>query len=168
MNISAILINCIWAGFYAGGMGLLCTAPLRSILSAFLCGFAGCFSRDILISWGLSQNWSTAAAAASVVLAAMILIRGNEVSPVVLISGIVPLGANPAVLRMIIELMKVSSLKGEALSESSAAFIANTGKVFTTYLAITLGLAIGIMIMRLFRKKNDYLSLEQSFNVKQQ
>lgn len=153
MNISTILINCIWAGFYSGIMGLLCTAPLRNILSAVFCGFIGCFSRDILISWGLSLNWSTVAASASVVLAAMILIRGNEISPVVLISGVFPLGATAAVFRMIIELMKVSSLKGEALNESSAAFISNTGKVFTTYLAITLGLAIGIMIMRLFRKE---------------
>lgn len=160
MDISTILINCIWAGFYAGGMGLLCTAPLRRILSAFICGFAGCFSRDILISWGLGQNWSTVVGSATVVLTAMILIRGNEVSPVVLISGIVPMGANPAVLRMIIELIKVSTLKGEALTESSVSFIANTGKVFTTYLAISLGLAIGITIMQLFKKEKGYLRNE--------
>lgn len=155
MNISAILINCIWAGLYSGGMGLLCTAPLRNILSAFFCGLVGCFSRDILISFGLSQNWSTAAASLSVVLVAMILIRGNEVSPVVLISGVLPLGATAAVFRMLIELIKVSTLKGEALNDSALAFISNTGKVFTTYLAITLGLAIGIMIMRLFKEKRS-------------
>jgi uncharacterized membrane protein YjjB (DUF3815 family) len=84
----------------------------------------------------MSQNWSTAVGAVVVVLVAVAIIRRDEASPVVLVSGVLPLGAAVAMFNTIIELMKVSSLKGEALSASSVALSANTGKVFTTSLAI--------------------------------
>jgi hypothetical protein len=70
-----------------------------------------------------------------------------------LVSGVLPLGAAVAMFNAITELMKVSSLKGEALSGASVALSANIGKVFTTSLAIALGLAAGIAIVRLFRRE---------------
>jgi hypothetical protein len=75
------------------------------------------------------------------------------VSPVVLITGVLPLGAAAAMFNAIIELMKLSSLKGEALSEASVALSANMGKVFITSLAIALGLGTGIAIVRFFRRE---------------
>ncbi len=153
MDLLVILMNSLWAGLFAGGMGILLTAPPRSIVPAFLCGFAGRFARDAFMSWGVNQNWSTAVAAAVVVLVAVAIIRRHVVSPVVLITGVLPLGAAVAMFNAIIELMKVSSLKGEALGEASVALSANMGKVFTTSLAIALGLAVGIAIVRLFRRE---------------
>jgi len=152
MDLLAILMNSLWAGLFAGGMGILLTAPPRYIVPAFLCGFAGRFARDVFMSWGMSQNWSTAVAAAVVVLVAVAVIRRHVVSPVVVISGVLPLGAAVAMFNAIIELMKVSSLKGEALSASSVALSANTGKVFTTSLAIAVGLGAGIAIVRFLRR----------------
>jgi uncharacterized membrane protein YjjB (DUF3815 family) len=152
MDLLAILMNSLWAGLFAGGMGILLTAPPRYIVPTFLCGFAGRFARDAFMSWGMSQNWSTAVAAAVVVLVAVAVIRRHVVSPVVVISGVLPLGAAVAMFNAIIELMKVSSLKGEALSASSVALSANTGKVFTTSLAIAVGLGAGIAIVRFLRR----------------
>ncbi len=153
MDLLAIFMNSLWAGLFAGGQGILLTAPRRYILPAFLCGFAGRFARDVFMSWGMSQNWSTAVAAATVVLVAVAVLRRHVVSPVVLITGVLPLGAAVAMFNTIIELMKVSSLKGEALSEVSVALSANTGKVFTTSLGIALGLGAGTAIVRLFRRE---------------
>jgi uncharacterized membrane protein YjjB (DUF3815 family) len=153
MDLLAIFMNSLWAGLFAGGMGILLTAPPRYIAPAFLCGFAGRFARDVFMSWGMNQNWSTAVAAAVVVLVAVIIIRGHVVSPVVLISGVLPLGAAVAMFNAIIELMKVSSLKGEALRGASVALSANTGKVFTTSLAIALGLGAGMAIVRFLRRE---------------
>jgi hypothetical protein len=150
MHILVILTNSLWAGLFASGWGILLTAPRRYILPAFLCGFAGRFARDLFMTWGMSQNWSTAVATVVVVLVAVAIIRGHVVSPVVLITGILPLGAAVAMFNAIVELMKVSSLKGEALSGASVALSANIGKVFTTCLAIALGLSAGIAIVRLF------------------
>jgi hypothetical protein len=101
----------------------------------------------------MSQNWSTAVAAAVVVLVAVAVIRRHVVSPVVVISGVLPLGAAVAMFKAIIELMKVSHLEGEALSEASVALSANMGKVFITSLAIALGLGTGIAIVRFFRRE---------------
>ena len=153
MDLLAILMNSLWAGLFASGLEILLTAPLRYIAPAFLCGFAGRFARDAFMSWGMSQNWSTAVAAAVVVLVAVAIIGRNVVSPVVLVSGVLPLGAAVAMVNTILELMKVSSLQGEALSRASIALSANIGKVFTTSLAIALGLAAGIAIVKFFRQE---------------
>ena len=152
MDIVAVLTGSVLAGLLACGMGILFTAPPRYIAPAFLCGFAGRFARDVFMSWGMGQNWSTAVAAVVVVLVAVTVIRRHVVSPVVLVSGVLPLGAAGAMFDAITELMKVSSLKGEALSVSSVALSGNMGKVFTTSLAIALGLAAGMAIVRFFRR----------------
>jgi hypothetical protein len=80
-------------------------------------------------------------------------IRGRELSPVVLVSGVLPLGAAVVMFNAIVELMKISSLEGEALGESSVALNANIGKLFTTSLAIAVGLAAGIAIVQLIRHR---------------
>jgi uncharacterized membrane protein YjjB (DUF3815 family) len=153
MDLLAILMNSLWAGLFASGLGILLTAPLRYIAPAFLCGFAGRLARDVFMIWGMGQNWSTAVAAAFVVLVAVGIIRRHLESPVVLVSGVLPLGAAVAMFNAIVELMKVSSLKGEALSGASVALSANLGKVFATSLAIALGLGAGMAIVRLFRQE---------------
>jgi hypothetical protein len=50
--------------------------------------------------------------------------------------------------------MKVSTLKGEALSAASIALSANAGKALTGTLAIAVGLAAGIAIMKLFGREH--------------
>lgn len=151
MDPWATLTHCLWAGLFAGGLGFILTAPRRYIAPAFICGFAGRLARDVFMGWGLSQNWSTAVAAAAVVLVAVAITRRHVVSPVVLISGVIPLGAAVAMFHAIIQLMRVSSLEGEALSEAAIALNANIGKVFTTSLAIALGLAAGVAVVRLLK-----------------
>jgi len=153
MDLWAILMNSLWAGLFASGLGILLTAPPRYLVPTFLCGFAGRLARNVFMSWGMGQNWSTAVGAAVVVLVAVAIIRRPGVSPVVLVSGVLPLGAAVAMFNAIVELMKVSSLKGEALSGASVALSANLGKVFATSLAIALGLGAGMAIVRLFRQE---------------
>src|SRR5580698_3979237 len=110
MNIWTMVVNSLWAALFAAGFGVILTTPTRALLSCFACGFIGRFVRDALIGWGLSQNWSTVLAATTVVLAAAAIVRGHRVSPVVLICGILPLGAAVAMFNTIFELMKVSTL----------------------------------------------------------
>ena len=153
MDLLAILMNSLWAGLFASGLGILLTAPARYLVPTFLCGFAGRLARDVFMIWGMGQNWSTAVAAAFVVLVAVGIIRRHLESPVVLVSGVLPLGAAVAMFNAIVALMNLSHLEGEALSRASVALSANTGKVFTTSLAIALGLAAGIAIVRLFSRE---------------
>jgi uncharacterized membrane protein YjjB (DUF3815 family) len=153
LDLLKILVDNLWAGLFAGGLAVIFTAPPRYIVPAFLCGFAGRSARDLLMSVGLNQNWSTVVAAAVLVLVAAAIVRRHVVSPVVLVSGLIPLGAAISMFNAIMSLMRVSSAKGEALSEVSDALNANVGKVFTTSLAIALGLAVGMAIVRLVRRQ---------------
>ncbi len=153
MGLLEMLVDSIWAGLFAGGLGIIFTAPRRYLVPAFFCGLAGRLARDILLNWGLSHNWSTAVAAAVVVLVAAAIIRRYVVSPVVLVSAIIPLGSAVAMFRAIIELIRVSTLQGDALSDASDALVSSTGKAFTTSLAIALGLTVGLAIVRLARRE---------------
>lgn len=150
MNSVMILMNSVWCGLFASGLGILLTAPARYLVPSFVCGFVGRFVRDVAMGLGLSQNWSTALAAAAVVLLAFATVRRNVVSPVVVVTGVLPLGAAVALFTAIAELMKVSSVKGEALSQASVALSASIGKVFTTSLAIAVGLSVGMALVKLF------------------
>lgn len=153
MYLLAILVHSMWAGLFSSGLGIILTGPPRYLAPTFLCGFAGCFTRDIFMSRGMNQNWSTLIAAAVVALVAEASIRRHAVSPVVFVSSVLPLGAAVAMFNMIAALMKVSSLTGEELKVASMALSANTGRVFTTSLAIAIGLWVGITIVRVFKWK---------------
>ena len=152
MDWPAILLNSLWAGLFASGLGVLLTAPTHYLVRNLLCGFVGRGMRDICMGWSLGQHWSTVIAAAVVVVVAVAISRRHTVSPVVLICGVIPLGAAVAMFNLIIALMRVSSAKGEALTRASVVLTASLGTVFTTSLAIAIGLGAGIAIVGLFRR----------------
>src|SRR5882672_815095 len=109
MHLSAILENSFWSGLFATGIGVMLTAPAQYLVPAFLCGFLGRGVRDVCTGWGLSQNWATVIAAALVVLVAVAIIRRHTVSPVVLICGVIPLGAAIPMFNLIFAVMQISS-----------------------------------------------------------
>jgi uncharacterized membrane protein YjjB (DUF3815 family) len=159
MDIWGTLFDSFWSGLFAGGLGILLTAPPGYLVPTFICGFAGFFTRNLLMSLGLNQNWSTAVASCAVVLVGAAIIRRHVVSPVALIAAVLPLGPSMPTFNAILDLMRVSSLKGEALNAASVSLIANTGLAFTQSLAIALGLAVGITIMRLIRREKVWESV---------
>ena len=153
MDLGAVLVNSMLAGLFACGLGILLTAPLRYVAPAFICGFAACLSRDLFVSWGVNPNWATAIAAAVLVFVAVVIIREPTVPPVVLFSGVLPLGAASSMFSAILDLMRVSTLKGEALDAAAVGLIASAGRVFTVSLAIVLGLGIGLAIVRFLGRR---------------
>jgi uncharacterized membrane protein YjjB (DUF3815 family) len=153
MTLAPILVNSLWAALFSSGLGVILTSPPRALVACFLCGFAGRFVRDVATGWGLTHNWSTVIAATVVALLAMAIARHHRVSPVVLICGVLPLGASIAMFSMIVGLMKVASLKGDALIGASVALSADFGKAFTGTLAIALGLRAGMLIAQLLQRE---------------
>ena len=149
--MATILVNSTWAALFAAGLAILLTAPARQIVPTFVCGFVGRFVRDILITSGMPYDWATMSAAAVIVLIAAGVAHRSRISPVVLICGILPLGAAISMFNVILELMKVSSSQGEGLAAATVALSSNTGKAFTGTLAIALGLVAGVGIVRIFR-----------------
>jgi hypothetical protein len=88
-----------------------------------------------------------------VILVAVAITQGRRVSPVVLICGVLPLGAAVAMFNLIFALMQISVAKGEDLAAASTALTANAGKVFATTVAIAIELAAGMAIERLFKRE---------------
>jgi len=153
MDLGAVLVNSALAGLFASGLGILLTAPLRYVGPAFICGFAGCLSRDLFVSCGVNPNWATAIAAMVLVFVAVTIIREPTVPPVVLFSGVLPLGAASSMFSAILDLMRVSTLKGEDLNVAAIQLIASAGRVFTVSLAIVLGLGVGLAFVRFIGRK---------------
>lgn len=153
MHSLVYLTNSLWSGLVAGGLAVLFTAPRQYVLPAFFCGAIGHFVRDVSIASGVSTAWSTVLASAVVVLVATILLRRHVASPVVLISGVLPLGAAVAAVNAVFELMKVSSASGEALNSAAVALASKTGKVFVLSLAIALGIELGAVIVGAFVRR---------------
>ena len=149
-----MLLNSFWAAVFAIGFGIILTTPARALIACFACGFAGRIIRDVSMGWGISQNWSTVIAAAALVFVAVAVTQRHNISPMVLVCGVLPLGAAVAMFNAIIDLLRVSALKGDALNSASAALSANAGKAITGTLAIALGLAVGMAIVR-FAKPDD-------------
>lgn len=146
MGASTILANSLWAALFAIGLGVLLTAPPRYLPAACLCGFLGRGLRDVCTSLDMHRGWATLIAAMVVVLVALAFTRGRPVSPVVLICGVLPLGAAVAMFNMIFALVQVSSARGDEVGAAIMAVGANAGEVFTTSLAIALGLGGGIAV----------------------
>ena len=152
MDWPTILLNSLWAGLFAAGLGVLLTAPSRYLVRNLLCGFVGRGTRDICMGWSLGQHWSTLIAAAVVVMVAVAVSRRHTVAPVVLICGVLPLGAAVAMFNLILGLMRVSAATGEALTRASVVLTASLGTVFTTSLAIAIGLGAGISVVEFLRR----------------
>ena len=149
----SIYFTSLWSGVTAAATAVLLTAPPGHLVSSFVCGAAGRFTRDQLIAWGWPGNGATVLASAVIVLVAVALLRRHTVSPVVLIGGVLPLSATVALLKSIVHLMRVASLEGEALAVTADALASAAGQVLVTSLAIAAGLAAGMAIVRLVRRE---------------
>ena len=158
MDHAALFLAGLWSGLFAIALGLLLTAPVRYLLPTFVCGFAGRFCHDLLADLGMSRDWATVAASILVVLIAAVIIRHRQVSPVVLICAILPLGSALAIFNSIFYLMRISTLEGDDLASASVALNANLGKAFTGTLAIAVGVAAGLGLIRLFVNERDAIS----------
>jgi uncharacterized membrane protein YjjB (DUF3815 family) len=152
MDLTAILLNSLWAALFATGMAVVFSTAYWALVPSFCCGFIARLTRDVLMGWGASQNLATLVAAALVVFIAVSFIRRPGVSPIVMLAGIIPLGAAGALFRAIVGFLEVSSLKGEGLS-APAALISNLSILFTTTCAIAVGAWTGYFIGQSVRRE---------------
>jgi uncharacterized membrane protein YjjB (DUF3815 family) len=146
-------IDGLWAGLFAASIGILFSVPPRHSAGTFCCGAAGRIACDVLMSWGMNQNWATVIAAAVIVLVAVASVRGRVVSPVVLISGVLPIAAAVAMFDTVTGVMRISTLEGKALGAASLALSASASKAFTISLAIALGFGAGMLVVRVLKRE---------------
>ena len=152
MHLTVILLNSMWAAIFATGMAVVFSAPAWALAPSFCCGFIARLARDVLMGWGADQNLATLVAAAVVIFIAVSIVRRSGVSSIVMLAGIIPLGAAGALFRAIVGFLEVSSLKGEGLSAPDA-LISNLSILFTTTTAIAVGAWIGYFIGQSVRRE---------------
>jgi uncharacterized membrane protein YjjB (DUF3815 family) len=151
MDITAILINSLWSAIFSAGMAVVFSTPSWALVPSFCCGFIARLVRDLLMGWGASQNLATFVAAAVVIFIVVSLVRRPGVSPIVMLAGIIPLGAAGALFRTIVGFLEISSLKGEGPS-APVALISNLSIVFTTTCAIAVGAWTGYLLGQSVRR----------------
>lgn len=144
-----ILVPALWAGVFAAAMSVVFSAPVHSVLPCFVGGLVGRLSRDLAIAAGATMELSSMLAAALVVTTAALLTRRAGLSPAVMVSALLPLGAAGAFFRALVGFMQISRLPQEELSRVSSELVINVSRVFMTSLAIALGVAIVLSLARL-------------------
>ena len=155
MDLAPIFTDSLWAALFAVGLGVRLTAPLQYLAPTFLAAFAGRLVHSLLVQAGMGRDWATVLAAAAIVAVAVATTRKHRVSPIVLICGVLPLGAAGAVFHSVFELLKVSSAEGAALNAAALAWIGHASRAFTGTMAIALGLGVGMTIARLLDRGEE-------------
>src|SRR5579863_2991325 len=151
MDLIAILLNSLWSAIFSAGMAVVFSAPSWALVPSLCCGFIARLVRDLLMGWGANQNLATFVSAAVVIFIVVSLVRRPGVSPIVMLAGIIPLGAAGALFRAIVGFLEISSLKGEGPS-APVALISNLSIVFTTTCAIAVGAWTGYLIGQSVRR----------------
>lgn len=151
MSLTSLLTDGAWSGLLSGAFVIIFSAPLQVLAAAVGAGFMTRSLRDALMQAGASQALATFAAAAAVVVVmrALIQIRRPGFSPVVLLSGLIPLGAAKPFFEAIVGLVRVPLLAGDALAAAPIALMSNLAAVFTMTLALALGVAVGALIVEM-------------------
>ena len=99
------------------------------------------------------SNWATLIAATLVIFVAALLIRRPVVSPVVMVSALLPLGAALPFFRAIADFLSIPSMTAERLALLPQTMLSNLGKVFTTTVAIGVGVSVAIYVVRALRRE---------------
>lgn len=155
MSIESILLDGLWSALFATAMSIRNSTPYKYIIPTFLSGVIAVCTRDLLENEGLSTNWSTLFAAFMIVISTGIFIRSQRVPPVVMVCAVLPLWASVSMFSMLDDLRKVSLLSGDALNKAAIDLSANSAVVFVITVAIALGFAAGLAVLRLIYRKES-------------
>jgi uncharacterized membrane protein YjjB (DUF3815 family) len=159
MNIENILLDGLWSALFATAMSIRNSTPSKYIIPTFISGIVAVCTRDLLQNAGFSTNWSTLFAAFMIVISSGLFIRSQKVPPVVMVCAVLPLWASVSMFSMLDDLRKVSLLSGDALTKAAIDLSANSAVVFVITIAIALGFAAGLSVLRLIFRRE---SLEDS------
>lgn len=153
MNAIGLLTEGVWGGLFAAAMSIIFAAPSRAMLPSFCAGVVARVSHDALIGAGAGVNFATLVAAALVCLVGEIAIRRNIGSPVVVVSGLVPLGAAAPFFRTIVDFLRIASMPADRLASLPQAMLSDISKVFCTTADIGIGVSLVVYLTKVLRRE---------------
>ena len=148
MTVTGLLVDGLWAALFAGAFGILLTTPPGDVLPCVLAGFIG---RVVVggAGWlGATASWSTVLATVAGGVVASLQRRGSKQAPVAIVCGVIPLGAAVDVFRTIVGLLRLPAVEGAGLEASAVELVVDGARAFTTTLAIAVGIASGMVLLR--------------------
>lgn len=153
MTLLEIVTEAAWGGLFAAAMSIIFAAPTRAMLPSFVAGAVARLSRDTLLGAGANINFAILVAAALVCLVGEVAIRRQIGSPVVVVSGLVPLGAAAPFFRTIVDFLRISSMAPDKLAQLPQAMLSDLSKVFCTTAAIGIGVSLTVVATRALRRE---------------
>ncbi len=150
-DLVAIIINGFWCGWAALGFSILFNAPTRSILPCWIGGFVAGLVKFSFLASGMGAGiiLSSFLAGISVSIVAIPLSKLLHL-PVIVISipSIIPLIPGVFAYRSMMGLMKLARNTANDYSGLIAETVYNGVMAFFVIMAIALGLAVPLIIMR--------------------
>jgi uncharacterized membrane protein YjjB (DUF3815 family) len=142
------LRNGLWAASYSTAIAVALTAPGRALPVVLAAGFAGRFSRDLLVAFNVSMPIATVVAA---LLATTIAIKASRDSvsvPVAAVTAMLPLGPTSIVFNAIRSAFDVFAGDPAVAAAAAATFTVNSLKAVIIVGAMAVGIAIPLLVAR--------------------
>ena len=153
MNLIAVLVGGIWAGVFAAALAIVFSAPVNTMFSGFCGGFVARFSRDVLLGWGSKPELATLVAAALVVFVGAFLVHRHGDSLATIAGAVIPLAPGAIFIHAITDFLLISSQPDDKLVGVPAELVSNLSKVFTTTVAIAVGLSLAILVLQTVKRE---------------
>lgn len=152
MDFNAILTNALWGAVMAGGLAVFFTVPRQALWIAVVCGAAGRGVRSAALQADQGLLRATLLAALVVALVAVVVAPARQLSPVVAMSALIPLGAAIDAFDVIWAAMRIPGTADVTqLAALSADLVANTITVAAVTLAIAIGFLVPWLLLRFMR-----------------
>lgn len=146
-------ITALWAGLFAAAMALVFSSPPRAMPACFLGAATGRLARDALLTTGATLELATVVGAAAVGLVALALLRRANVSPVVMASAVLPLGAAGPFFRAIAAFVKLARVPADQQDKVSLDVVTNLSTMFMTTLALAIGISAAVLLQSLLARR---------------
>ena len=153
MNLIALLVGGIWAGVFAAALAIVFSVPVNAVFSGFCGGFVARFSRDVLLGWGAKPEHNFAAAAFVVFVGALLVRRHSDLLAT-FAGACVPLTPGTVFIRAITDFLLISSRPDDKLVGVPAELVSNLSRVFTTTVAIAVGLSLALLVLQTVKREH--------------
>ena len=152
MDWYIILTKAFWCGCAAAGFGILFNTPTRALLSIWLGGFAAGLIKFLVLDPGIGAGMilSSFLAGTFAGVVAISLAQWREVPQIIIaIPAVIPLVPGIFAYRAMMGLMKLAKQSGSQYTDVISDTVYNGVMAFFVIMAITFGLSIPLIAMRI-------------------
>ena len=153
-----MILQALLAAVFAVTMSIMFNTRTRALPICFLGGAVARFSRELFTLLDVALPAATLAATATTTVIVLLLADRLDVGRVALVSAILPLGATLTVFETVTGALRVATVDDGMLEATAARLVRDAAKSFDVTLAIGLGVASGVAIVQLLRRRRSALA----------